>query len=1171
MKKRFLCMILSIVMALGSLQGFSLTANAASNAPKTAKEAVADMTWGVNLVDLYIAEPEVDLRRQESTVGYVNYTPKEIYDLCVAIWFWDNSFEWIQYYPMEKQDSYQISVPIPDYDAAIAAEREDWAFFTVRCGDTTGGQNYKLTLSDCKITAANGTVLISADQLGTHGDGVFSCEGTTSLDGDINGWHWGYSTQENNWQGDINWFAEWDEDTQQNKTGADPMYNGATFTATLTIDTASLQPVKTKAQYYYCLNRTQSDYKALVDAYIAQGVNVFRLPVTWTWFTQNDDDFAIDAQWLEAVRGTVDYILSKGAYCILNTHDDYLQYSYVAQSDGNGGYTNFHWEDQWMEAQYKDYVDARFTAIWTQIADYFKGYPDHLIFESMNEPSMNWYYGVDFENWRIRQSNRINEMNRLFVNTVRASGGNNATRILCLPTNDYCSHDWLDELTIPEESDYIMVQIHSYADNEGFEWSNERAMDTLFSNVAAFKNTHPKVGLILGEVGISHSLANRADPEGTVNTASAFVGRAVDNDVPFLWWEDFFAVYDGYEADKVYWLYDKKNFVWREDILQVIQQALGIEKAALTAVTVTSQPDKTEYTAGEAFDPTGMVVCAVYSDGSTQEITGYTCTPTGALTERDTAITISYTEGGVTQTATVSIRVQAQEVPCDHTDENKDHICDRSCGEINLGTHADADKDHNCDYGCGQPIGEHADASTDADHLCDYGCGAVLEACADTAGDHDHDCDVCGKQDITGHDYGNADCETPAACLECGETAGSALGHADENKDHICDRDCGETNLGTHADANKDHSCDYGCARPIGEHTDASSDADHVCDYGCGAVLEACTDAAGDNNHDCDVCGREAVSDHFYGSDSVCDECGSRSSWVEMPVFTPKGGTFADTQSVTITTITDGAEIYYTTDGTVPSAANGLVYTGAITIRETTTVKAIAVLDGNVSGVVEATFTRQTEDPDTPDVPSDECDGGIDCPMYVYKDLDTTQWYHDGVHFCLENNLMNGISGDRFAPDVTTSRAMIVTILWRLEGEPLPQNSVDFTDVTAGQWYTAAVQWAASNGVVLGYGNGTFGPNDEITREQMVTIMYRYAGYKGYDLSVGGNIDIFSYSDASDVAGWAVSAMQWACGEGLIQGFAAGNRMNLKPQGSATRAQSAAILQRYCENVANDK
>jgi len=192
------------------------------------------------------------------------------------------------------------------------------------------------------------------------------------------------------------------------------------------------------------------------------------------------------------------------------------------------------------------------------------------------------------------------------------------------------------------------------------------------------------------------------------------------------------------------------------------------------------------------------------------------------------------------------------------------------------------------------------------------------------------------------------------------------------------------------------------------------------------------------------------------------------------------------------------------------------------------------------------------------------------CPSLAFADLDTSAWYHLNVDYVMNNGLMNGMGGGIFAPNGKLSRAMLVTILWRMEGEPIQSSSADFTDVATGQWYTAAVHWASANGIVDGYGNGYFGTNDAITCEQFVTIMFRYAKYKGYDVSSHENTNILSYDDAFEVADWALPAMQWACGSGMIQGIADGNQMNLAPQGNATRAQAAAILQRFCQNVAKE-
>ena len=158
---------------------------------------------------------------------------------------------------------------------------------------------------------------------------------------------------------------------------------------------------------------------------------------------------------------------------------------------------------------------------------------------------------------------------------------------------------------------------------------------------------------------------------------------------------------------------------------------------------------------------------------------------------------------------------------------------------------------------------------------------------------------------------------------------------------------------------------------------------------------------------------------------------------------------------------------------------------------------------------------------------------------------------------------MQGTGATIFNPYMTTSRGMIVTVLYRLEGEPAVSGANPFDDVTSGSYYEDAITWAATNGIVAGYGNSKFGPDDNITREQMAAIMFRYSKFKGYDVSVGEDTNILSYNDAESVGTWAMSAMQWACGSGLING----SEDNLMPQGEATRAQVAAILHRFCENI----
>ena len=195
------------------------------------------------------------------------------------------------------------------------------------------------------------------------------------------------------------------------------------------------------------------------------------------------------------------------------------------------------------------------------------------------------------------------------------------------------------------------------------------------------------------------------------------------------------------------------------------------------------------------------------------------------------------------------------------------------------------------------------------------------------------------------------------------------------------------------------------------------------------------------------------------------------------------------------------------------------------------------------------------------------CPGDKTCPMYGYTDLDRSAWYHDGVHFCLENKLMNGMSATTFAPGEATSRAMIVTILWRLAGEPVVNYAMSFKDVTAGAWYTEAIRWAASQGIVNGYSDAAFGPNDNITREQLAAILYRYeqkngGGFKGMWMFR------MDYVDLADVSDWAFEAICWMNMNSIVNGKP-GKIMD--PKGSATRAEAAVMLQRYCDVISKSK
>ena len=177
-----------------------------------------------------------------------------------------------------------------------------------------------------------------------------------------------------------------------------------------------------------------------------------------------------------------------------------------------------------------------------------------------------------------------------------------------------------------------------------------------------------------------------------------------------------------------------------------------------------------------------------------------------------------------------------------------------------------------------------------------------------------------------------------------------------------------------------------------------------------------------------------------------------------------------------------------------------------------------------------------------------------------FTDVSEKDWFYGDVMFVYENGLMLGTSKTLFSPHGTATRGMMATILWRMEGSPVPKGKNSFTDVEAGKWYADAITWTAENGIFAGYGKDKFGPGDPITREQLAAIFYRYADYKGYDLTVKGDLDKFK--DADKITDYAKTAMQWAVGSGLMKGKS-GNLLD--PQGTATRAEIAAMLHRFIE------
>jgi len=179
-----------------------------------------------------------------------------------------------------------------------------------------------------------------------------------------------------------------------------------------------------------------------------------------------------------------------------------------------------------------------------------------------------------------------------------------------------------------------------------------------------------------------------------------------------------------------------------------------------------------------------------------------------------------------------------------------------------------------------------------------------------------------------------------------------------------------------------------------------------------------------------------------------------------------------------------------------------------------------------------------------------------------FTDVAPGAWYFNYVQFVAQNGLMQGTAPGRFAPQTTLSRGMLVTILWRFADEPAAEDGETFSDVAAGRWYTDAIAWASANEIVRGYGGGRLGPNDNVTREQFAVILQNFALYQGYDVEEGEFTADFT--DIGAISDWALEAMQWANANDLIRGR---TPTTLVPGGSATRAESAAILYRFIDTI----
>ena len=212
---------------------------------------------------------------------------------------------------------------------------------------------------------------------------------------------------------------------------------------------------------------------------------------------------------------------------------------------------------------------------------------------------------------------------------------------------------------------------------------------------------------------------------------------------------------------------------------------------------------------------------------------------------------------------------------------------------------------------------------------------------------------------------------------------------------------------------------------------------------------------------------------------------------------------------------------------------------------------------GSESWDDDSSSSGTTTTPTTPTTPANP----VPDKAMSFTDVKSNDWYYSSVRYAYDNGLFSGVSHDSFGPGDSMDRSMLATVLYSLDGKPAAGKS-GFADVADGAWYADAVAWAAEHGIVSGVGGGAFTPGGTITREQLAVMLYRYAQYKGYDVSK--TADLSGYADQDKLSDWAAQAVQWACGSGLMNGRSAAQ---LAPEGTLTRAEAATMLKAFCENV----
>lgn len=293
---------------------------------------------------------------------------------------------------------------------------------------------------------------------------------------------------------------------------------------------------------------------------------------------------------------------------------------------------------------------------------------------------------------------------------------------------------------------------------------------------------------------------------------------------------------------------------------------------------------------------------------------------------------------------------------------------------------------------------------------------------------------------------------------------------------------------------------------------------------------------------------------------------------VSVTVYRPSSGGGSLTTRYTVTFDTQGGSeidsIRVTRNGTVTKpekpTKDGYIFEGWFTDKDCTQAYDFSTrVTKNITLYAKWT-EEQIEDPDNPTDPDEPDNPDEPAPPSEwenpYSDVAESDWFYDAVKYADENGLFAGTAETTFAPEESLTRAMLVTVLWRAEGQPVTNYLMTFADVDEGAYYGEAVRWAASEGIVKGYSEVEFAPDDLITREQIAAIMQRYADFKG--IAADETADLARFTDAAQVSDWAVGNMQWAVGTGLISGRGDGS---LAPQDNTTRAEAAAILMRFLE------